>query len=166
MWTPTTSHYFWTRWENATRLFRSWNGLTRKAPMRCFSPVWMQKRTGSDPTRVSRSCGGRRSAGIIRNAPREPVRPKPRPGSQVPKKKTLQALLGLFANNFESTRDAGGSCSAQSKHTGCPLMRITVCVLQPTQSAGSPREHFMATLLLIQVWDLREKTKMAYLGWD
>jgi hypothetical protein len=45
-------------------------------------------------------------------------------------------------------------------------MRITVCVLQPTQSAGNPNEHFMATVLLIQVWDFCRKTKMAYPGWN
>jgi len=60
----------------------------------------------------------------------------------------LQASLGLFAKTFSRTLDAGGSYAAQSKHTGWPLIRITVCVLQQTHSVGSPKEHFMATHLL------------------
>jgi hypothetical protein len=76
------------------------------------------------------------------------------------------ASLGLLASNLASTRGAGGSCSAQPKHTGSPLMRITVCALQPTQSAGSPKEYFTVTPSLFRVWGLSKETKMAYPGWD
>jgi len=41
-----------------------------------------------------------------------------------------------------------------------------VCVLQPTHSAGNPREQFMAAPLLIRVWDFGKRMKMAYRDWD
>jgi hypothetical protein len=78
----------------------------------------------------------------------------------------FQTSAGSRASNFASTRGAGGSCSAQSKQTGSPLMRITVWVIQPTQSAGSPKEYFIATPLLQRVCDFVKETKMAYPGWD
>src|SRR5579863_6194190 len=37
------------------RRFESWSALTGKTPMRCFSPAWIQRPTGCDPTPGLRS---------------------------------------------------------------------------------------------------------------
>jgi hypothetical protein len=51
-----------------------------------------------------------------------------------------------------------------ARQTGCPLILITVWVVQPTHSAGRLKEQFMALVFMIRLCRFSRLTGMAKMG--
>lgn len=55
--TPIIWRFFWKRWGEETRLFRSWSGLTRRDPPHWPGSTWIPSRIRSETTPGSPRCG-------------------------------------------------------------------------------------------------------------